>query len=125
MRTAALQVFDDIISGTATTWYTPAGLNEKLGTDTHAIHACVTQVSGTSPTLTVVYQTSADNQNWWSLPVISGTSVSNEASFAVSKNSIVPVMANVRFAVTLGGTSPVCRLKLYFTGRDNSSRGQM
>lgn len=119
MRVFNLDVFDEGISGTSTTWYTPARLNDKLGTaDVFAIMAYVTTVSGTSPTLTVQTQHSADGQNWLSVG-------SAEISTGIAGNTVyygqdnyTPVhLAFVRLKINLGGTSPQCRLKLSVTGR--------
>ena len=57
MHLFTLEVFDDVISGTGTDWYSTALHNNILGTaDVFAIQAVTTGVSGTSPTLTVRLQ---------------------------------------------------------------------
>lgn len=126
MRVAALEIFDDIISGTAGTWYTPAQHNETLSTDAFAVQACTSQVAATT-TLTVTMQTSGDGQNWTEFsPDIGPTGVANDGSYWASRgpNAFASWFGLVRFKITLGGTNPACRLKLYFTGRSLSASGR-
>lgn len=115
-------VFDESLSGTGTTWYSDADYSDTLGQcDSLAIEARTTAVSGTSPTLTVQVEHSADAQNWLSL---AGTAEINAQAIA-NDAAIVPVIGGptviplgfVRLRVTLGGTTPACRLKIHATGR--------
>lgn len=122
MREFNKDVFDEIISGTGNTWYTPASFNDLLGSaDFLGIYAATTNVSGTSPTLTVQAQHSADGQNWVNVsgtPELSAVSIASNTGYYGSDNGLAPVLASfVRFQITLGGTSPQCRLKLSVTGR--------
>ena len=58
------QVFDEIITGTTSTWYTSSQFYEAVGaSDTWSIHACASFVSGTNPTLTVYAEHSSDGQD--------------------------------------------------------------
>src|SRR6185503_12598294 len=100
------KVFDDVINGTSTTWYSPVSLNDRLGRgDYFGVQASVTGLTGTSPTMTVQLQHSGDNQNWVSTaaPEIS-TSIANDTSYAGSRSGIV-FMNFVRVAIALGGTN--------------------
>lgn len=123
MRVISTEIFDDLIIG-AGPWFSGAQFNTALGAaDIVVIQACTRAVSGTSPTLTVQAQHSADNQFWintQALPEINGLSIANEttlvAQVAAGATSLM-LLANLRFQITLGGTSPQCRLKLYATGR--------
>lgn len=121
MRVANFQVFDDFISGTGAIWYSSADLNRSLGqADMYAIHAVATNVAGTSPTLTVGAQYSSDGQNWFSPQNdINAQPLVNGGSLVGFNAGSTPLGANIRFQISLGGTSPQCRLKLYFTGRTN------
>ena len=120
MHLYTLEVFDDVISGTSGTWYSAAHQNGVLGTaDVFAIQAVATGVSGTGPLLTVRLQASADNEYWTNA---GGTAEINAQSIAVNDTVLVGTnpgvtQANVRLQITLGGTSPQCRLRLYVTGR--------
>jgi hypothetical protein len=121
MRLFTLEVFDDVISGTGTNWYSTAMHNSILGSaDVFAIQAVTTGVSGTTPTLTVRLQSAADAENWANAAgtaEINAQGIANETSL-VGTNSADPgmIQANVRLQISLGGTSPKCRLRLYVTG---------
>lgn len=126
MRVAALEVFDDIINGTGTYWYTPAHLNEQLGTDVFAIQAVASQISSAAPGLWVELQTSANGVDWYTYggPLISAT-LANDGSYWGSGGGLfIPILTMVRFRISLGGTNPSCRLKLYFTGRAYTAAGR-
>jgi hypothetical protein len=115
MRLFTDQVFDMVLQGTGP-WYTSDALTELLGSpDAFAVQAVPTGVSTPAPTLTVVAEHSADNRNWHPSP-------SPAISEAVSNGSIFAgagqvFLGRMRFKVTMSGTSPACRLKLYVTGR--------
>lgn len=123
MRRLNVLAFDDIIAGTGQTWYSPTSLNSELGAcDMFGVHAFTTAVSGTTPSLVLQFEHSTDNQNWRTMsatPLYSGA-ISNEASaygyIGINNTTIAPG-AFVRMAVSLSGTNPQCRLKLYITGR--------
>ena len=125
MRWYNQQIFDDIITGTGTSWYSPADFNDLLGTaDAFAVAAAVSAVSGTSPTLTVQAEHSCDGQNW-------NATASAEISTAIANDLLywgyryeetTILMSLVRFKITLGGTTPQCRLKLFATGRGGGRR---
>jgi hypothetical protein len=115
-------VFDESLSGTGTTWYSDADFSDMLGEcDSLAIEARTTNVSGTSPTLTVQVEHSADNQNWLSLAgtaEINAQAIANDTAIVpiIGSSSVIP-LGFVRLRVALGGTTPACRLKIYATGR--------
>lgn len=131
MKALTLVLFDDSISGTGVVWYSPDEYSEELGEhDQIGVHAAVSNVSGTLPTLTVNVEHSADGQNWltargyapWGsaqgLPEIS-TAIGPNATYSGSDTGLDPVLLGfVRLKVTLGGTGPKCRLKLAVTCRD-------
>lgn len=121
MRTVSALIFDDIIGTTTGPWYTPSQFNAVIGAaDNFAIQACTTMVSGTT-NLTVQAEHSADSQYWFTVGTpadIVVNSVFNDAEYVGWRDGLVPPhMANVRFKITLSGTNPQCRLKLYVTGR--------
>ncbi len=120
MRDLNILAFDDIVAGTSTTWYTPSPLNEALGTaDVIVLHAVPTMVSGTSPTLTCTVEHSADGRSWnamESAPAINAAALVTGTSLLGTGTTNSPLQ-RVRVKITLGGTSPQCRLKLYATTR--------
>lgn len=127
MRLTNIDIFDEVLTGSGTTWYTPTRLNDTLGAaDAFAVQATTTLVSGTLPTLTVQAQHSSDDQNWLATPSAEiSTGIAEGGSYVGAQTvSSVGLLANVRFAITLGGTSPQCRLKLSFTGRVHAGRPQ-
>lgn len=124
MLVVAEKVFDNVVSGAGTSWYSPAQLNERLGgAEKFAVHASVTGLTGTSPTLTVQLEHSGDDQFWIALGAaqISGVAISNDTSYQGTQD-ITPVLNFVRVRIALGGTSPQCRLKVYVTGHDYGHR---
>lgn len=130
MRSVSLQIFDDVINGTTTSWYSGAQLNPILGAiDTYALQVCTTFVGTPAPTLTVTSQHSADNQNWFNLgDDIAGTVIANDQSYWKWRDGVITttgIMANLRFRITLSGTSGArARVRLYFTGRVRSGSAQ-
>lgn len=130
MRAFTISAFDEILIGTATTWYTSADYNALLGSaDWIGLYAVTSSANGTSPTLTCQIEHSGDARNWVTL--LTGTtteidhqpiSTSQETALASPQSPaetlLDPVMLRfVRVKMFLGGTAPQCRLKLYITGR--------
>lgn len=124
MRQINLEIFDEIVTGTGTTWYTSSDHHAALGgADGLIVQACTSLISGSSPTLTVAAEHSADGRAFVALeatPQINGSAVT-EGGVYVGRTlfpaSGQTALAFVRLAVTLGGTTPQCRLKLAVTGR--------
>src|SRR6266545_5877224 len=125
MRTFTLAAFDEVLTGSAVTWYTSANYNTILGSaDWIGVHAVTTDASGTSPTLTCQIEHSGDARNWVSVqgtPEIDHQAVllgqENTFSGAIPTLLYPPLLKFVRIKLFLGGTAPQCRLKLHITGR--------
>lgn len=116
MRLFNILAFDEVITGTSKTWYSPSELNEALGqAETLAIHAFTTTVSGTSPTVTLRVEHSADGQDWSASAVGSATAITEQGSIFLPFAGYQTRYA--RLGAALAGTSPQCRLRLYVTGR--------
>jgi S1-C subfamily serine protease len=115
MRLFTEQVFDMVLSGTGP-WHTSDALTEVLGSpDAFAVQAVATGVSTPAPTLTVVAEHSADSQNWHPSPSPAiNQAISNGSTFAGAGQVL---LGRMRFKVTMSGSSPACRLKVYVTGR--------
>lgn len=116
-------VFDDIITGTGTTWYTASGdLAQRIGkADALVFQACTSFVSGTSPSLTVTVQHSPEGEDgtWKNADTstYSGT-VTNGGAVSGSSGLFFPnLLGFIRLGFFLTGTSPQCRVKLFVTGR--------
>lgn len=124
MRIFNHQVFDDVIVGAGKTWYSQTDMNAELGTAfSFAVQANTSWVSGTLPTLTVKSEHSPDSENWIATGVteISAVALVNNGTFFGSYFSGVlnqTLGRFIRFNISLGGTAPQCRLKLYVTGHD-------
>jgi hypothetical protein len=115
-------IFDERISGTGTNWYTSADFNDRLGTgDQLALHAVTTAVSGTAPTLTCRVETSANGKDWYAAqttPEINASAMVNGKASQGQVPAFLPVLQKyARVRLSLGGSSPACRVKLYATGR--------
>jgi hypothetical protein len=122
MRLYNLSVFDDIIAGTASTWYSQGDYDKALASaDWLVIGASITAVSGTTPTLTVQLEQCCDGLNWIAVgsPVLNATSLSANGLYfgEAGAGGALIFMSYLRAKITLGGTTPQCRLKLYVTGR--------
>lgn len=126
MRAYNHLVFDDIISGTATTWYSAADRAYELGqADFIAVAAVVSGVSGTTPTLTVQAEHCCDGRSWVATPFAEiGVGIANEGVYVGWRDETFGFMSYLRFKITLGGTTPACRLKLFVTGRTAGGRDQ-
>jgi hypothetical protein len=115
-------VFDDAIEVT-TSVYTDPKFNADLATaDELLIMGVVTQVTGTSPTITVQIEHSADNRNFANktgTAEINGVTISTTPPVIVSGNDpgTTPLGGFVRLRIALGGTTPKARVKIWVTGR--------
>lgn len=116
-------VFDDTISTTTNTWYTPAEFHDRLGSaDAFIFLASAANVTGTA-NLTVQAEHSADGQNWVNIGTgaeipaadINANPVNMGYVSGVGVNAVP--LAFVRLRVSLSGTNPQCRLKITATGR--------
>lgn len=115
-------VFDDAIEG-ITSVYSDSRFNAEIGSaDKLQVMGVVSQVSGTSPTITVQLEHSADNRNFVnksSTAEIDGTALSTSAITVVKGYDAgsEPLGGRARLRITLGGTSPKARVRLWITGR--------
>ena len=122
MRIFHALVFDTTIEGT-TALYSDPQYNDPLGAaDALSLFAVGDTASGTSPTLTAQMEESGDQVHW---NAKAGTAEINAASLSTSANTIAvgrdsgstPSSGFVRLKVSLGGTSPKARIRLWATGR--------
>ncbi len=109
-------VFDETIVGTGVSWYSSEEHGALLtSADSYTLIAHVSNASGTTPTFSVFLETSSDARHWFAAStLLSAQSVANEA---VYKAGFAAETGFARLRVTLGGTSPRCRLTLGVTGR--------
>lgn len=125
MRLNSNLVFDDLIVGTGTNWYSSAAFNDVLGQgDSIGIQACTRGVGGTAG-IVVQAEHSSDGQMWLNVGTaaeISTTSIGSDLSYygrTTGGFGGAPLpLAFVRLRITLTGTNPQCYLKLYATGRN-------
>lgn len=121
MQQFNVPVFDDIISGTSGTWYSPRSLDAFLGTaDVFIIQATTTLVGGSTPKIKIVTEHSCDGLVFGvhSVPsALNTVSISDGTTlFGVDLAAPKP-FGLVRVAVWLAGTSPRCRVRINVTGR--------
>jgi hypothetical protein len=108
------QVFDEIITGTGTTWFSGVQYNTLLGSADHLLlMGYVTSVTGTSPTVTQGWEHSADGQEWVT-NTVSPVAISEGTKLLTPVYGYLPYM---RLRITLGGTNPSCRLRFMAAGR--------
>lgn len=126
MRIFYRLAFDGYITGT-TNAYSDPNLSTLFGNvDQLAIGGYTSQVSGTSPTLTVQVEHSIDNARWQNrnttAEIPSTTTLSTTAETVVAGNdgdpTGRPTLAFARLRIALGGTSPAGQVRLWVTGRD-------
>jgi hypothetical protein len=125
MRIFHRLVFDGYVNGTANVYSDPM-LSTLLGSvDQLAIGGYTTQVSGTSPTLTVQVEHSFDNVRWQNrngAPEVSSAALSTsvETPFVGYDGDPTqrPSPEFVRLRLALGGTSPAGQLRVWVTGHD-------
>lgn len=121
MQAFHVLVFDDALEDTTSVYIDPKFNADLAAADKLQIMGVATQISGTTPTLTVQVEHSPDNRHF--VPK-SRTAEIDAASLAsppvlVSGNDpgTVPSGGFVRLRIALGGTSPKARLRLWVTGR--------
>lgn len=127
MRLFNKKVFDDVISGTTTDWFSRAEFNAVISqADSFAVQAVTTGVGGIFPGLTVTSEHSSDGINWIAtgnseLGYFIAATPSNWGQYFPLGNGFTnpPLAAFVRLRIHLNGLdqSTQCRLKLYVTGR--------
>ena len=120
MRLFHALVFDDAISGTNPA-YTTASLADLLGqSDTFHVFIVTSQVTGTSPVLSVALETSPDQIAW---TLLQNLVVAQSLNIGALTNVQAFKMPNpyasyfVRIRLTLGGTAPRAHVKAWVTGR--------
>lgn len=130
MRTFHKLVFDDSVDGT-TAVYTPPSVEPLLGLcEALTISGYAAGVSGTTPTLTVRIEQSPDQRHWSDrngTAEINAASLSTTAETTFQGNDGSPVGATrpgfARLKITLGGTTPKARLRIWVTGRGELTLG--
>jgi hypothetical protein len=122
MLTLRADIFDEILSGTSTTWYSSAAHSATLGRQDFLLFIAVaTKVSGQSPGLIAFIDSSADNRNWLVSPFSAGYIAIPDPSLvegAIGQGwSWTGGSAFVRLRIMLTGTNPQCQLRVSVTGR--------
>ena len=120
-RLYTLLVFDGTIRGTAEVYTSPQH-NDALGrADDCVIEYEVSEASGGSPTLTVKhYHSCSQEDGAWKLKntVFSAVSLSS-LPVRDTTGSAGDFAGFARLGFTLGGSTPVARLRVWVTGRSN------
>ncbi len=124
MRSFHVLAYDDVVQGTSAT-YTPPHFDDLLGA-VEQLSICVSasQVSGTSPTLTVQIEQGPDQIRWENRNTtaeINGAALSATADNVETANDGDPTattrLAFARLRIQLGGTAPQARVKVWVVGR--------
>lgn len=120
-------VFDEVVAGTTTTWYSYAQFNPALGSaDSLSVMVYLTNRGTTTPTINLFGDDSIDGRNWvlGNTPLVSSTQLFNTDSLLMYGFKAAALGFNpspgsfARFRFTLGGAAGVqCRVKLTATGR--------
>jgi hypothetical protein len=121
-------VYEGIIDGTTSVYMDPKW-QDRLGVpDRLVLFVVADGASGTSPTLLVQLEESADQLNWVNCQgtaEIPATSISTSATTVLVGHlgTAFPIPAFIRARIQLGGTSPRARVRLWVTGRDDTMLG--
>ena len=116
MQEFSIEVFDEIITGTGTSWYTSTEFDSLLGSpEALVLLVTTTFVAGTSPTLALTTQHSADGLVFSDRTAFASVSISNDLTFARHDADLALGLA--RLKINLGGTNPRCRVNVFVTGR--------
>lgn len=119
MKYFNVPIFDEYISGgSPAQWYSSDEFLSLLGgADVLEIQAATSMVSGTSPTLTIDTQQSADGSNFAPHTSMASVPISNNGIYCAGTTTAARPLRLVRIRISLGGTAPRCRLKITATGR--------
>jgi hypothetical protein len=124
MRVFHVKVFEERIEGTTAVYSSPEFDDLLASASTVIIVAWVTNVSGTSPTLTVAIEQSPDRVHW----IPAEASQINAESIPPTPNPFggdpaTPGTGFARLKITLGGTTPAADLAIWVTGHDDNPFG--
>ena len=122
MQVFHILVYDDAVEGTTAVYSDPRHNAELTAADALQIMGVVSQVGGSTPTITVQLEHSADNRNFVNksgTAEIDAASLSTTALTVVSgyDDGAVPTGGFARLRIALGGSSPEARVRLWVTGR--------
>lgn len=123
MRKASTTVYDDFVQGTSATFYSDTTFNVVLGMyDKVGVQVVTDNASGTTPTITVVWEHSNDGRNWHEKTTLvdaGAVSTTATSTFFGSDSGATPSMALCRVKITLAGTSPACHARVHVCARDD------
>lgn len=122
---AGAEVFERAINNPSTPIYTDISKFARLlgQGDKLALQLLATNVSGTSPTVTVAIEDSADGTNWApkSTPISAqsiGAGAGGTADVRGYDTDSRPLFPLVRLKITLGGSSPSAHVQILAVSRD-------
>ena len=120
-------VFNEVITGTSTTWFSYAPFNATLGSsDLASVFAYTTNVTGTGTQLNIFGDVSNDGRVWFisQSAFFPGTNLTNGLVQQAFLSQFSFSFMRLRF--TLSGLSTAqCQLKLTVTGRSFNGIGQV
>jgi hypothetical protein len=114
--------FNAVVTGTSPV-YSDASLNDRIGeADYLGLHVIATQGAGTSPTVTVQVEHSADGIRWLNKQATAEINAIAVGSLGPPGNmtgevSGKPGLGRARLRVQLGGTGPSAQVQVFLAGR--------
>lgn len=119
-----IPVFEGALTGASAPQTSPANMNGTIAqAERFFLQARVTQVAGTSPSITVTLEHSNDDVNFTTKStLINGTALTaNQQNniFAQDLGTAQVGGCSMRVSVSLGGTTPSAYVQLYLCGRSN------
>ena len=117
-------VFNEVITGTSTTWFSYPSFNGTIGTaDTAQVYAYSTNVTGTGTQLNLWVDGSNDGHLWFGIAnLLSGTNLQNGLVQQAVLAQVNPAFMRLRFTL-IGLATGQCQLKLSVTGRSSNGLG--
>ncbi len=123
MRRFNREVYNETHDIGATSRYTSAEFNDVLGSsDKLVVQYRAVKIAGTSPTLTIKLEGSNNGVDWVLIEtLVNAASLTAAQVNSALATSTATLPAFVRFAITMGGTTPSAEVQIIACGRDNAS----
>lgn len=115
------KIFSGVINDTSNTYYSEPPFNAALGAgEKYYVELKSSNVTGTSPTVTVSLETSNDNVNWAvrNNAVISNNAITNTTVLTGQDTGTTVGGRFARFGVKAGGTSPNAYVEIWVAARN-------
>lgn len=113
-------IFSERLEGSGVYYTQPEACAALAGADKLLLTYSAEEISGLTPTLTVMLQESPNGRTWQDAPAgATGVPIDSLPTEAIQLFSdVLPPAGFVRFRLQLNGTSPAATIRLWVTGRE-------